>query len=279
MQQQVLSTLLDQHLEPIQLHIVLEPLPCNRAVSNSVTITTQSTPTFTQIGPLCQNATVPTLPATSSNGITGSWNPVTISTATAGTTTYTFTPATGQCAVPVTMNIVVTPQIPGIRYADITAVANFPVQLSARNIGVNYLWTPGTGLSSNTVSNPLFNYDQQTGYTVTIISTGGCTITDTLLIKIAVLKADIVVPKAWSPNGDGRNDKLFPFGINLKELKYFRVFNRWGQLVFETRTIGQGWDGVFKGIPQGIDTYKWIVEGISKDGEMIKRAGNSVLIR
>jgi hypothetical protein len=69
----------------------------------SIVVTTQITPTFTQIGPLCQNSTAPTLPLTSTNGIGGTWSPATISTATAGTTTYTFTPAAGQCAGPVTM--------------------------------------------------------------------------------------------------------------------------------------------------------------------------------
>jgi hypothetical protein len=74
----------------------------------NIVVTTQITPTFTQIGPLCQNSTAPTLPLTSTNGIGGTWSPAAISTATAGTTTYTFTPAAGQCAGPVTMNIVVT---------------------------------------------------------------------------------------------------------------------------------------------------------------------------
>ena len=64
----------------------------------NITITPQVTPTFTQIGPLCQNSTAPALPATSNNGITGTWSPATINTATAGTTTYTFTPTDGQCA-------------------------------------------------------------------------------------------------------------------------------------------------------------------------------------
>ena len=59
---------------------------------NDITVTPQITPTFTQIGPLCQNSTAPILPVTSNNGITGTWSPATINTATAGTTTYTFTP-------------------------------------------------------------------------------------------------------------------------------------------------------------------------------------------
>src|SRR4030095_638037 len=76
----------------------------------SITVTAQVVPTFTQIGPLCQNSTAPALPATSNNGFTGTWSPSTISTATVGTTTYTFTP-TDPCAAIATMDIVVTTQI------------------------------------------------------------------------------------------------------------------------------------------------------------------------
>ena len=74
----------------------------------TIVVNAVSTPTFTQIGPLCQKSTAPALPTSSTNGITGTWSPATINTATAGSTTYTFTPATGQCATTATMTIVVT---------------------------------------------------------------------------------------------------------------------------------------------------------------------------
>jgi gliding motility-associated-like protein len=101
----------------------------------------------------------------------------------------------------------------------------------------------------------------------------------TLLSPGAVIESGIYVPKAWSPNGDGHNDKLFPIPVNIKELKYFRVFNRWGQLVFETSVLRNGWDGIFNGVPQVSDTYTWTVEAIGEDGKYYKRSGNSVLLR
>ena len=252
---------------------------CAATATMSIVITAQLTPTFTSIAPICVNSTAPLLPATSVNGITGAWTPATINTATAGITTYTFTPTTGQCAATATMNIVITAPVPALRYTTITTPSNTPTQLTSRSIGVAYLWTPATGLSSTIISNPVFNHNQQTEYVITITSSAGCITKDTLLVKMLVTKTDILVPKGWSPNGDGHNDKLFPFTVNIKELRYFRIFNRWGQLVFETNTIGQGWDGVFKGQPQGIDTYQWIAEGIGNNGQVVKRAGNSVLIR
>ena len=112
----------------------------------------------------------------------------------------------------------------------------------------------------------------------------GCTTVDTLLVKMLFdgpldTESDIFVPKAWSPNNDGHNDKLFPIPVKIKELKYFRIFNRWGQLVFETNILRNGWDGIFHGQPQVMDTYTWTLEAIGEDGKYFKRAGNSVLVR
>ena len=84
--------------------------PCAAQTTMDVTITTQVTPTFTQIGPLCQNTTAPALPATSDNGFAGTWNPATINTATVGTSTYTFTP-TDPCAAQTTMDVTITTQV------------------------------------------------------------------------------------------------------------------------------------------------------------------------
>ncbi|MFL5747452.1 MAG: T9SS type B sorting domain-containing protein [Niastella sp.] len=173
----------------------------------------------------------------------------------------------------------------GIRYPAVTASANVQQQLAIRNMGASYSynWNPKVGLDSYTEYNPMFNYDRQTEYTINITSDAGCTATDTLLVRLlspgAIVESDIYVPKAWSPNGDGHNDKLFPIPVNIKELKYFRVFNRWGQLVFETSVLRNGWDGIFNGVPQVSDTYTWTVEAIGEDGKSYKRSGNSVLLR
>ena len=80
---------------------------CGTTATMSITVAAQVTPTFTQIGPLCQNSAAPALPGTSLEGISGTWSPASISTTAAGTTTYTFTPSVGQCGSPVTMDIVI----------------------------------------------------------------------------------------------------------------------------------------------------------------------------
>jgi gliding motility-associated-like protein len=98
-------------------------------------------------------------------------------------------------------------------------------------------------------------------------------------IPNAGLYSDLFVPKAWTPNGDGHNDKLFPLTVHIAKLYYFRIFDRWGQLMFETTELGKGWDGMFNGKPQVMDVYTWTVEAIGEDGRHFKRAGNSVLLR
>ena len=185
---------------------------------------------------------------------------------------------------PVAVTVLIHKLIAGIRYPTVTTGPNTPTQLSARNIGLNYAWSPPVGLSSPFIKDPVFNYDRQTEYIINITRDNGCITVDTVLVKIIAVpptnvRSDLFVPKAWTPNRDGHNDKLFPLTVNIRELKYFRVFNRWGQLVFETNMIGQGWDGIFQGKPAVMDVYTWTVEAIGVDGKYIKKSGNSVLIR
>jgi gliding motility-associated-like protein len=174
----------------------------------------------------------------------------------------------------------------GVRYPTVRTRANTATQLVARDLGSGstYLWTPPAGLDFTSVRTPVFKYNRDMEYTIQITSTSGCIVVDTVMVIIAeqsvqTLKSDIFVPKAWSPNRDGHNDRLFPLTVHIKELKYFRVFNRWGQLLFETDQIGQGWDGVHRGQPQVMDVYTWTLEAVGEDGVHYKRAGNSVLLR
>jgi gliding motility-associated-like protein len=178
----------------------------------------------------------------------------------------------------------VKPEVLSIRYPTLTATANMPLQLSARNPGSNstYNWLPSIGLNSSSIKTPVFNFDRPVEYLIKI-SEGGCEVVDTLLIKIAGISPGcnpgIYVPKAWSPNGDGHNDKLFPLTVCIKELKYFRIFDRWGKLMFETNVIGNGWDGTFRNQRQVVDVYSWILHAVGQDGKDIKRAGNAALLR
>ena len=201
---------------------------------------------------------------------------------------YITATSAGGCASAASGQVVVNVNTPvaGIRYPNVAATSNTPVQLSARDLGINdtYTWQPPVGLNFYDVQKPTFNYNQQTEYTIAITPPNGkCPTIDTVLVVISdnipILQSSLVVPTAWSPNGDGHNDKLYPLTINIKEFRYFRVYNRWGQLMFETNTIGQGWDGTFNGVPQVMDVYTWIVDATGVDGVRYKLSGNSILMR
>jgi gliding motility-associated-like protein len=94
-----------------------------------------------------------------------------------------------------------------------------------------------------------------------------------------IKNADIYVPNAFTPNGDGRNDNLHPLLRGIKQLHYFRVYNRWGQLLFESKEDGKGWDGRLNGTLQDSQVVVWLVEGLGIDNQIYMRKGTTVLVR
>ncbi|PWT73119.1 MAG: hypothetical protein C5B59_14365 [Bacteroidetes bacterium] len=205
------------------------------------------------------------------------------------TTTFTIlsvSDAACSNATPSSATVTVTPGVPGVRYPTVSTYAFEPVQLSARNLGseYSYNWAPPAGLDFTTIRNPMFNYGLSTQYYVTLTPPSGCVTVDTVLVTIknpqdTGLVVGLWVPKAWTPNNDGMNDILYPITIHIRQIVYFRVFDRWGQLMYETNVLGQGWNGVYKGRPQVSDVYTWTVEAIGDDNSVIRKAGNSILLR
>lgn len=185
-------------------------------------------------------------------------------------------------SLPANVTKSITVDIPpvGIKYPNVLAVKNKATPLSARFIanGYSYLWMPSTGLNNGAIQKPLFNFSQEQLYRVRLTSASGCITMDT--IKVSVYdSSDIFVPKAFSPNKDGKNDILQPFLVNITTLKFFRVYSRWGQLMFQSSDSKQGWDGMFNNNPQPLETYTWIAEGVDGNGTTIFRKGQTVLIR
>ncbi len=277
---------------------------CDSVVTLVLAVSPLATATITGGNPICQGGstvlsigltgnapwtltyTDGTTPRTVS-GITSSPYVVTVSPA--ATTTYSILSLSDLKCTNTAFNSSVTVRVlataTGIRYPNVVADVNVPRQLQARNLGSNYtyLWSPPTGLNATNIGNPIFTYDRNTQYTITLTSDSGCKVVDTLLVILrapaAPIKSSLHVPNAWSPNSDGHNDKLFPLTINVNELYYFRVFNRWGQLMFETQRIGEGWDGIYRGKAQISDVYTWTVNAKGLDGVLYKLSGNALLLR
>ncbi|MEO7769243.1 MAG: gliding motility-associated C-terminal domain-containing protein, partial [Ferruginibacter sp.] len=128
---------------------------------------------------------------------------------------------------------------------------------------------------SNPVSNPADNIT----YQLVVTSTFGCQGIDSILVKLYKVAPSIYVPTGFSPNSDGKNDVLKPILLGMRTLNYFRVFDRWGRLVFYTEQKGQGWDGIYKGNQQDPGTFVWMASGATFTGEVIVRKGYAVLIR
>jgi gliding motility-associated-like protein len=87
------------------------------------------------------------------------------------------------------------------------------------------------------------------------------------------------MPTGFTPNRDGKNDIFKPFTVGVTNLNYFRVYNRWGQLIFSTAKLNDGWDGRVTGVEQPSGTYVWMVQGIARDGKVITKKGTVTLIR
>ncbi len=162
---------------------------------------------------------------------------------------------------------------------DTIIVLGYDYSLNASG-GDYYQWTPTDYLSNPNAPNPSTNFPS-TGeyvYTVNISSDAGCVGKDT--IKILVVKdGGVLMPNAFSPNGDGVNDVVKPLLIGFTKLNYFRIFNRWGQAVFQTTNVGEGWDGLLNGKTTEVGTYYWVVSADKLDGSEDIQKGDLILIR
>lgn len=170
---------------------------------------------------------------------------------------------------------------PGIRYPTAYAITNYPQQLNARTFGVDVEWSPPSFLSSTSSWVPTFTGTTDKEYTIAIETAGGCITVDTQLVKV-FKEVKIYVPTGFTPNQDGLNDYLKPIPVGIKEFRYFRVYNRWGQLVYSINSDSgdfPGWDGKIKGKLQSTQVVVWMAEGIGIDNRIYKQKGTCVLIR
>ncbi|MBR9831152.1 PKD domain-containing protein [bacterium] len=147
------------------------------------------------------------------------------------------------------------------------------------NANVIYSWTPSTGLSCTDCPNPKAKPLVTTKYILRTTDLIGCfEFTDSITVEVHDgFTTDI--PKAFSPNGDGVNDIIYVRGWGIKELLIFEIYNRWGEKIFETNDQTIGWDGTYKGQPQAIDTYIFVVKALGYNDNVIEKKGNITLLR
>ncbi len=180
-----------------------------------------------------------------------------------------------------TVVVFVLPRILADAGRDTNVVVGQSLQLQASG-GLDYIWSPPTGLSSTTISNPVGIYDgsvDEVRYRVDVFNEVGCADSAFVTVKIFRTVPQVFVPTAFTPNGDGLNDVVRPIGAGIQRINYFRIFNRWGQLVFSTTIDGQGWDGTIGGKLQGTNTYVWMVGATDYLGNPFFKKGTVTLIR
>jgi gliding motility-associated-like protein len=162
--------------------------------------------------------------------------------------------------------------------ADTSIIVDQPLQLNGMG-GQFYSWSPPGGLNDPNIADPVALLNESQKYTLTVRSAAGCSAEDSIHVTVYKVLPDFYVPDAFTPNGDGINDIFRPIPIGIKQLNYFKIYNRLGQLVYSTAVQKQGWDGTMKGEPQPGGVYVWIAEGVDYLGKKLVRKGSVTLIR
>lgn len=159
---------------------------------------------------------------------------------------------------------------------------NLPLGLNANDINqvgfISWDWSPSYGLNNPFISTPITTPDKDITYTVTARTALGCIATDQIKIKV-YRGPEIYVPNAFTPNGDAKNDVLRAVPVGIRNFNYFRIYDRWGRLIFSTTDPAIGWDGRIKGVAQSTATYVWMAEGIDYTGKIVRRKGSVIVIK
>jgi gliding motility-associated-like protein len=143
-----------------------------------------------------------------------------------------------------------------------------------------FVWNPSTYLNNPLMERPLFKSNKSINYTLTRTEVlTACKVDDTYKIDVS---SDVVIaiPKAFTPNGDNLNDILkIQYGAGLKAFNFLKIFNRWGNIVFQTTNLNQGWDGNVNGNPQEMDAYTYFISYITYKDEAVSKTGSFILLR
>lgn len=195
------------------------------------------------------------------------------------TTTYFVVVSDGICYAD-TLHTTVVVSAPSIDAgSDATIITGEAYQVSATASSGTYVWLPPDGLSCIDCLNPMASPAQTTTYTVTVTDSIGCTASDDLTISVGCNESAIFIPNAFTPDNNGHNDVLLVRSDGAIQLSYFRIFDRWGKIIFESNNISDGWDGTYKNKPMSPGVYLFTMEATCGNGEIIRKQGNVTLLK
>ena len=146
------------------------------------------------------------------------------------------------------------------------------------------LWTPTTSIMRSNYPSVTVKPNETTDYTVEVRNPGGCKTKDHVTVFVVCNGANVFIPNTFSPNGDGANDIFYPRGTGLFRIKTMRIFNRWGEVVYEKSNFmpndaSAGWDGTHQGQKLTPDVYVYTIEIICDNSGTLSFKGNVTLIQ
>jgi gliding motility-associated-like protein len=148
----------------------------------------------------------------------------------------------------------------------------------------NVTWSPTSGIFRNSYPDITVKPNESAEYTVEVSNEGGCRARDKVTVYVLCNNANVFIPNTFSPNGDGANDIFYPRGSGIFQVKMLRVFNRWGETVFEksnlyANDISAGWNGTFKGAKLLPDVFVYTMDVVCENNTTLTFKGNIALIR
>lgn len=201
------------------------------------------------------------------------------------TTQYIYVTATANNGCEVTDSILISvssidESLVNATVSDDNVPVGDEVTLNAEPSGYSYTWIPSEGVDNPNAQETTATVYETTEFTV-LVSDGICTKSSSVWVKVFPYTCEepfIYVPNAFTPNGDGKNDVLYLRSKIVKEL-VFRIYDRWGEKVFESTNMHTGWDGTFRGKALNPDVYDYYLEGKCIDDQDFIIKGNITLIK
>jgi gliding motility-associated-like protein len=158
------------------------------------------------------------------------------------------------------------------------------LQPAASTDVTTYSWSPSLGLSCTDCQNPVVTGGSDITYTVKASNGAGCIAQDQVRVLVTCNEANVFIPNTFTPNSDGMNDVFYIRGRGILAVKSLKIFNRWGEMVFEKKEVTpndpkDGWNGLFKGTIASTDTYIYQLEIMCNNSQVLKYNGTISLIR
>jgi gliding motility-associated-like protein len=265
---------------------------CSNIDSVAVSLKTKTTAVVGEGGEICRGESVQ---LSASGALQYAWSPASglnnhlISDPLASppfTTTYMVIASEGSCIPDTGFVEVIVHQLPSVDAGpDQTIVAGEVAQLQGSGTDfTSYSWSPGEFLNCTDCLEPQATPKQTTTFSIVAYNDFGCSDSDQVTIFVICKESQVFMPNSFTPNNDGQNDRFYARGKGIQVINSFRIYNRWGELVFERRNVqandyNNAWDGTYNGILVNPDVFIYVIDAVCDTGEPVSWKGDISLIR